>query len=141
MSAPPTESLCSRFWNSFCCMDWSQPVEGVGFLVDGVPQEVKTDATGHALLMHLPANRDVDLALNINDLEDPSLQPVRKGLRFVPRPGLPLQAVFPVVAFGEVAGTLRTRGPAGAKVLAGVTPHQVLAALALPRPATAQGST
>ena len=98
-----------------------KPVEGVGFLVDGVPQEVKTDATGHALLMHLPANRDVDLALNINDLEDPSLQPVRKGLRFVPRPGLPLQAVFPVVAFGEVAGTLRTRGPAGAKVLAGVT--------------------
>jgi len=98
-----------------------KPVEGVGFLVDGVPQEVKTDATGHALLMHLPANRDVNLGLNINDLEDPSLQPVRKGLRFVARPGLPLQATFPVVAFGELAGTLRSRGPAGAKVLAGVT--------------------
>ena len=98
-----------------------KPVEGVGFLVDGVPHEAKTDATGHVLLMHLPANRDVNLALNINDLEDPSLQPVRKGLRFVARPGLPLQAAFPVVAFGEVAGTLRTRGPAGSKVLAGVT--------------------
>jgi len=98
-----------------------KPVEGVSFLVDGVPQDIKTDATGHALLMHLPANREVSLALNVNDLDDPSLQPVRKGLRFIPRPGLPLQAVFPVVVFGEASGTLRMRGPEGAKALAGVT--------------------
>ena len=98
-----------------------KPVEGVSVLVDGVPQDTKTDATGHALIMHLPVNRPVDLGLNINDLEDPSLQPVRKGFRFVPRPGLPIQGVFPVVAFGEAAGTLRLQGPGGPRPMAGVT--------------------
>lgn len=98
-----------------------KPVEGVGFLVDGVPQVVKTDATGHALLMHLPVNRDVNVGLNVNDLEDPAMQPVRKGLRFVPRPGMALQAAFPVVVYGEVTGTLRLRGPEGLKNLAGAT--------------------
>ena len=98
-----------------------KPVEGAGFTIDGVPQELKTDATGHVLLLHLPSHRPVDLALNINDLEDPALQPVRKGFRFVPRPGLPIQGVFPVVAYGEAAGTLRLQGPGGPKAMAGVT--------------------
>ena len=98
-----------------------KPLEGASFLVDGVPHPTHTDATGHALLMHLPTHRDVDIAMNVNDLEDPSLSPVRKGLRFVPRPGAPLQATFPVVVFGEASGTLRLRGPQGVKALAGVT--------------------
>lgn len=71
--------------------------------------------------MHLPSHRDVDLALNINDLEDPAFSPVRKGVRFTPRPGLPFRANFPVVVLGEVSGTLRLQGSEGTKALAGVT--------------------
>ncbi len=105
-----------------------KPLEGVGFLVNGVPHAQRTDSGGRALLLHLPSQRDVDLGLNVNDLEDPSHRPLRAGLRFIPRPGQPLRVDFPVMVLGEVGGYLRQRGPEGVRPLAAVTLELVDAA-------------
>lgn len=102
-----------------------RPLAGVGFLVDGVLHSVRTDATGSAFLMHLPSHREVDLALKTNDLEDPGFSPVRKGLRFTPRVGLPLQAAFSVIIFDEATGTVRLGNSEELKALSGVSLKRV----------------
>jgi len=82
-----------------------EPIKGVGFTVNGGNQLARTDADGTAYLPRLPANQNIDLALDPNTLEDPQWQPQLKGVRIVPRPGRVNEVEFAVSITGEIDGT------------------------------------
>ena len=83
-----------------------EPVADAGFVVNGSQYGVRTDASGVAYLNHLPANRNVNLSVNLGTLEDPQLSTQRKGVRVVPRQGNVAQIDFPLARTGEIDGTV-----------------------------------
>ena len=83
-----------------------QPVEGVGFTVNGGRYPVQTDASGVAYLARLPAMQYTDIAVVTESLEDPNWQPQTRGLRIVPRPGTVAKIEIPVAATSEIDGTV-----------------------------------
>jgi hypothetical protein len=83
-----------------------EPLPGVELLADGLPQEEATDARGLTDLT-LAADRPVTLALDPDSLDDPSWIPARGPVRILPRGGKAWNVDFPVVATGEIDGTVR----------------------------------
>jgi hypothetical protein len=83
-----------------------QPIADAGFVVNGAQYGARTDADGIAYLDHLPANRNVNLSVNVATLEDPQLSNQRKGVRVVPRQGNVAQIDFPLTLTGEIDGTV-----------------------------------
>jgi hypothetical protein len=83
-----------------------QSVADAGFVVNGAQYGARTDADGIAYLGHLPANRNVNLSVNVATLEDPQLSNQRKGVRVVPRQGNVAQIDFPLTLTGEIDGTV-----------------------------------
>lgn len=86
-----------------------QGLRGVRFLLNGAKHENVTDENGHVLLASIGANRNTRLELDIGSLEDPMLSPVRKGLVYLPRPGVAQGFDFPVLETGEIDGTVYFR--------------------------------
>ena len=80
------------------------PLPGVGFLVNGAPHQVLTDAQGMAFLDRLPANQMTDIVVNPNTVEDPRLQPNEPGLRVYTRPGQVASMDFPMTLAGDLDG-------------------------------------
>jgi cell division septation protein DedD len=83
------------------------PLEGIGFVVGGLPHPARTDENGVAFLSRLPAYRAMDLEMAPRTLDDPMWTPAIAGVEIVPRPGATVSVDFPVVGTGEVTGTLR----------------------------------
>ncbi len=83
------------------------PLEGVGFVVGGLPHPARTDESGVAFLSRLTAYRAVALEIASRTLDDPMWAPAIPGVQIVPRPGATVSVDFPVVGTGEVTGTLR----------------------------------
>jgi uncharacterized protein YggU (UPF0235/DUF167 family) len=82
-----------------------EPINGVGFTVNGGNHLARTDAAGIAYLNRLTPNANVDLAVDPSTLEDPQWVARTKGVRVVPRPGRVTQVEFAVNVTGEVDGT------------------------------------
>lgn len=91
---------------------WSSgdlPLEGVGFILDRVVPRVRTGPDGIAFVPRVPAWREVAVAIATRTLEDPQHVPADAAVRLVPRPGVVAPVDLPVVATGEVTGTVRLR--------------------------------
>ncbi len=85
--------------------DGDEPVKGAGFTINGGNHLARTDGAGIAYLNRLPANVNVDIAVDPGTLEDPQWVARNKGVRVVPRPGKVTQVDFAVSVTGEIDGT------------------------------------
>lgn len=97
-----------------------QPVADAGFVANGAQYGARTDADGIAYLDHLPANRNVNLSVNMATLEDPQLSTQRKGVRVVPRQGNVAQLEFPLALTGEIDGTVYLQASGGKRGIGNV---------------------
>lgn len=86
------------------------PLEGVEFIADqGLGKRVKSDSEGIAFLTGLTPYRRSAVAVDESSLEDPYWTPQTRGRSVVPRPGRVAVAEFPIVATGEIDGTVYQR--------------------------------
>ena len=83
-----------------------RPLANIGFIVNQGQPPARTDENGIALITHLPPNRQTNVGINVATIEDPTLSAQKFGVRFVPRPGSVMQVDFPIVAVGEIDGTV-----------------------------------
>lgn len=99
--------------------DGDEPLPGVAFQTNGSRLDVRTGADGVALLP-LASYRHVDLTLDEGSFEDPFWVPEIPGTGFLTRPGVGWTADFPVVATGEVDGTVYLRQGEARRAVANV---------------------
>jgi hypothetical protein len=83
-----------------------EPLENVGFTINGGYQKIRTDENGIAFITGVPEHKPVNLAINMSTLEDPLWTAALDGMRIVPRPGQAMQLNFPIFASGEIDGTI-----------------------------------
>ena len=86
-----------------------QLLPNVTVAVNEFGAEAATDKHGIALLRGLSVTRPVDLSILTGTLEDPLWVPEQKGIRFYAHPGAAVLVDFPVVATGEITGTIFRR--------------------------------
>lgn len=84
-----------------------KPLEGVKFAVNSTIRDSKTDANGVALLTGLQGYQPIDVSVVESSLEDPLWIPEKKGFRLMPRVGSALMLDVPIIATGEISGTVR----------------------------------
>ena len=82
-----------------------EPIEDVGFTLNGGYEKTKTDENGIAFITGVPEYRPVNLAINESTLGDPLWTAALDGMRIVPRPGQAMQLDFPIFTSGEIDGT------------------------------------
>ena len=83
-----------------------EPLENIGFSINGGSQKIKTDVNGIAFITGIPEHRPSNLAIQESTLEDPLWTTALDGVRIVPRPGQAMQLDFPVFTSGEIDGTI-----------------------------------
>lgn len=84
-----------------------QPIADAGFTINGsARQQVRSDASGQALIPRLQAREWTDVAIDARTLEDASLEPVSPGVRVLPRPGRVQILDFPVAPVADIEGTV-----------------------------------
>jgi hypothetical protein len=96
-----------------------EPLEGVRLRATPGGSEARTDADGVAVLRGFPSAYRSEIALVTSSLEDPLRIPRRRDVAILPRSGSMLLVDFPVVACGEIAGTVRVRRAGATHALAG----------------------
>lgn len=83
-----------------------EPIEDVGFTLNGGYEKTKTDVNGIAYITGIPEHRPVNLAIKTATLSDPLWTAALDGVRIVPRPGQAMQLDFPIFTNGEIDGTV-----------------------------------
>jgi hypothetical protein len=83
-----------------------QPLEGVSVSLNRNGGMARTSARGTAFVPNLPVYQPIDVGIVGSTIEDPLWIPAREGASVVLRPGKVLAIDFPVVASGEVTGTV-----------------------------------
>jgi hypothetical protein len=96
------------------------PLEKVSLIVDGSQSAVWTGPDGLAYVNRLTGGRRLDVSLDSTSLADPLWSATDPGVSLVPRPGRPAVVDFPVVACGEVSGTIYRGFGAASRPLPGV---------------------
>jgi len=86
--------------------DGDEPIENVGFTINGGFQKIRTDENGIAFITGVPEHTPINLAVNKATLEDPMWTAAIDGMRIVPRPGQAMQLDFPIFTSGEIDGTV-----------------------------------
>ncbi len=76
-----------------------------------------TDAKGQTIIDGLEPFKPVLIGIDASSLPDPFMQPANSGVVLTPRPGVPMIVELPLVAAGEISGTLQGEG---GKTLSGV---------------------
>ncbi len=95
-----------------------EPVEKNVELTAGLSGKGKpTDASGRTILEGLEPYHPVLIGIDSSSLSDPYMQPATSGLVVTPRPGVAIHIDLPLVAAGEIAGTLARED---GKILSGV---------------------
>ena len=82
-----------------------EPIEDVGFTLNGGYEKTRTDENGIAFITGIPEHRPVNLAIKKATLGDPLWTAALDGMRIVPRPGQAMQLDFPIFTNGEIDGT------------------------------------
>lgn len=83
-----------------------EPLQGAGFIVNGVRHQARTDEDGIAYINHLPVKQHVDIGIDTTTLIDPQWAPAIEGLRLVPRPGSVANLDLAVHMATEIDGTV-----------------------------------
>lgn len=91
------------------------PLPGVGFMVDGGMDPMRTNEDGYGFLKHLPTGQRVNLAINRGTVEDPQLTPVKRGFRLHPRAGKIAKLEFPFIMTTEIDGFAKIDRGSGVK--------------------------
>ncbi|MFQ5774856.1 MAG: SPOR domain-containing protein [Kiloniellaceae bacterium] len=97
------------------------PLEGVALKADQGLGDNTTDEEGIAFLTGLSPYRHSTVAVSEGTLEDPYWVPQTRAVSVVPRPGAVAVAEFPIVATGEIDGTVFQRAGTTAQEVADVT--------------------
>lgn len=87
-----------------------EPVEKQVLVVAGTAQFAETGETGRADVNGLTPFRPVLIGIDAGSLPDPFVQPAGPGMVITPRPGIATVVELPLVAAGEVDGTLMAEG-------------------------------
>ena len=87
-----------------------EPIESQVTVVAGTAQFAETDAEGRAEVQGLTPFRPILIGIDAGSLPDPFVQPAGPGLVITPRPGVATVIELPLVAAGEVDGTLMAEG-------------------------------
>lgn len=87
-----------------------EPVEKQVLVVAGTAQFAETDEKGRAGVNGLTPFRPILIGIDASSLPDPFVQPAGPGLVVTPRPGVATIIELPLVAAGEVDGTLMAQG-------------------------------
>jgi Carboxypeptidase regulatory-like domain len=66
-----------------------------------------TDAEGRTVIDGLLPYQPILIGIDGSTLSDPFMQPATDGVVVIPRPGVPMRIELPLVAAGEITGTLR----------------------------------
>lgn len=82
-----------------------EPLDGVGFTVDGVPIKGRTKDDGFAYVDGLEPYQKMAFQVDSATLSDPYWIAHPGGIRIVPRPGTTGEYEFPIVSTGEIDGT------------------------------------
>jgi hypothetical protein len=81
-------------------------VEGVGITAGNAVADMPTTARGRAMVDALPPHRPILIGIDESSLGDPLVRAALPGVVVVPRPGVITTVRLPLVATGEVEGTL-----------------------------------
>jgi hypothetical protein len=85
-----------------------EPVERAVELTAGISGQGKaTDEKGQAFIDGLQPFVPVLIGIDTDSLPDPFVQPASSGVVVTPRPGVPMRVELPLVAAGEIAGSLQ----------------------------------
>ena len=91
--------------------DPAEPLEkGVQVAAGRVPVDALTDANGEVVVDGLEPFRPVLIGIDSSSLPDPLVQPSLPGMVVTPRPGIAVAIELPLVASGDVDGTLVRAG-------------------------------
>ncbi len=88
-------------------------VEGVLLTAGNASADVPTGPTGRAMIDALPAHRAILIGIDESSIDDPLVRAALPGVVIVPRPGVVTTVQLPLVAAGEVEGTLIAATGAG----------------------------
>lgn len=83
-----------------------EPIANAGLTLNGSGLPARTDGLGIAWLDRLPIHTPLNIAVDVQTLEDPYWQPQRAGVRLVARPGYVATIEFPVALTTEIDGTV-----------------------------------
>ncbi len=96
----------------------NEPLEKAVELTAGISGRGKpTDANGTTFIDGLQPFKPILIGIDASSLPDPFVQPASSGIVVTPRPGVPLTIELPLVAAGEISGSLAHEG---GKILSGV---------------------
>ena len=87
--------------------------EGVTITVGNALAEAPTDADGQTIVDALTPFRPVLIGVDASSIADPLIRPAQLGVVVTPRPGVATNVMLPLVAAGEVDGTLIREGGNG----------------------------
>ncbi len=87
-----------------------QLVENVELTAGRTTALVPTDERGRSVIDNLEPFRPVLIGIDSSSLSDPYVQPALPGIVVTPRPGVAVTVELPLVAAGEVEGTLMRKG-------------------------------
>lgn len=89
----------------------NEPVEKAVELTAGLASRGEpTDEKGRAFIDGLEPYKPVLIGIDASSLDDPFMQPATSGIVVTPRPGVPVMIELPLVAAGEISGTLQREG-------------------------------
>jgi hypothetical protein len=86
-----------------------QPMEEVGFGRNPLWHDIQTDAEGYAFLPGLPADRFVNVLVDLNTVADPYLVTESEGLTTLVHSGGVAKLNFPFQIVGEIEGLVMSR--------------------------------
>jgi Carboxypeptidase regulatory-like domain len=85
-----------------------EPLEKAVELTAGLSgRGAPTDALGRTVVDGLLPYQPILIGIDGSTLSDPFMQPATDGVVVVPRPGVPMRIELPLVAAGEISGSLR----------------------------------
>ncbi len=90
-------------------------VEGVILTAGNASADAPTGPTGRAMIDALPPHRAILIGIDESSLDDPLVRAALPGVVIVPRPGVVTRVQLPLVAAGEVEGSLLTAEGLGAE--------------------------
>jgi len=94
-------------------------VEGVSFFVNASPYRKATGKDGTVLIDGLASFQPAGITLSESSLTNPLWSSKMLGVRVIPRPGAQPIIDFPIVATGEISGTVYLKTPAGLRESSG----------------------
>jgi len=83
-----------------------KPLQGVGFFVNSMSQDILTGPDGVAFIRGLTPHIVTNISISSSTLEDILMVPAIDGRSCVPRPGCTTTIDFPVWLTGEITGTI-----------------------------------